>query len=818
MSACNGDDTASGSDSASSTAGSGTDSNSDSNSNSNSNSNSGTTTDSGSGSVSATMGSNTDATTSAGTMTSASATETGTSASATDTATTGQVTITGTDTDACDPNLVCGIECCAPDQLCTDGQCVKDCGNGELPCGDMQVCCGGNELCHLGECVIPGPPCSQEVCATIEHGDCDDGFVCDVDLGLCLPTQADFDCSYVPQIGNITPKPEFTWGKRGVFNCADDSQCQLGEACTNGKCAVTWPHIEPGPDDMPNHYQVSSIPIVTDLDADCVPEIIFNTYAGSAFTTNGVLRAIRGDNGAKVWTISDPAWETDSTANPAAADIDEDGAAEIIVEGEGKYLLAFDSDGTPLWKSDPYTMTANSGSVVVANLDGEGPPEIAFGRAVWDNKGKKLYEGNAGIGSNAQGPISCVADLDGDDRPELIAGRTAYKFTGTVAQNNFAGSIKWTSPAPDGFCGVADLDKDKKPEVVLIANTRIYVLNGDTGAIRAQFSIPGGGRGGPPNIADFDGDGIPEIAAAGSTRYIVVKFDGQNNTLTKHWEAVTQDGSSQVTGSSVFDFDGDGRNEVVYNDEVYIRIYPGVEPDCQLNPKGPKCDGIMDDTEVLLKDKNSSRTRTEYPVIADVDGDFKAEIVFSTNNDTGFKTDAGIEVWGDRSDNWVATRAVWNEHAYHITNVGLLGEIPLIEELSWLVPMDKPYNSYRRNAQGSGDFCAPDLQLLDIGYDPDVCPKTKICVTVANLGCLGVGPGVNVSFYEQMLGLMGTVMTQGQIPPGGSEQVCFESDIEQVNGVTWASVDDDGQMQGALNECKEDNNDTEKIALCFSPD
>ncbi|MBK8259883.1 MAG: hypothetical protein IPK80_00910 [Nannocystis sp.] len=97
------------------------------------------------------------------------------------------------------------------------------------------------------------------------------------------------------------------------------------------------------------------------------------------------------------------------------------------------------------------------------------------------------------------------------------------------------------------------------------------------------------------------------------------------NTLTKQWHAVTQDGSSQVTGSSVFDFDGDGRNEVVYNDEVYLRIYPGVEPDCQLDPPGPGCNGVMTDAEVLLRDRNSSRTRTEYPVIADVDGDFKAK-------------------------------------------------------------------------------------------------------------------------------------------------------------------------------------------------
>ena len=43
--------------------------------------------------------------------------------------------------------------------------------------------------------------------------------------------------------------------------------------------------------------------------------------------------------------------------------------------------------------------------------------------------------------------------------------------------------------------------------------------------------------------------------------------------------------------------------------------------------------------------------------------------MFSTNNDSGFKLDAGIEVWGEIRDNWVSTRPVWNQHSYHITNI-----------------------------------------------------------------------------------------------------------------------------------------------------
>ena len=41
------------------------------------------------------------------------------------------------------------------------------------------------------------------------------------------------------------------------------------------------------------------------------------------------------------------------------------------------------------------------------------------------------------------------------------------------------------------------------------------------------------------------------------------------------WVQPSQDASSNVTGSSVFDFDGDGQAEAVYRDECFIRVYNG---------------------------------------------------------------------------------------------------------------------------------------------------------------------------------------------------------------------------------------------------
>jgi hypothetical protein len=165
--------------------------------------------------------------------------------------------------------------------------------------------------------------------------------------------------------------------------------------------------------------------------------------------------------------------------------------------------------------------------------------------------------------------------------------------------------------------------------------------------------LPGGGRGGPPTIADFDNDGLPEIGVAGAYRYVVLETNG-----TVKWQQPIQDGSSNFTGSSVFDFDGDGTAEVVYGDEVYLRVYRGTTG------------------EVLYQLAKSSGTATEYPVIADVDGDGNAEIVAGANSLFGFGPQNGIYVIGDRNNTWVNTRQIWNQHTYHITNVNDDGTIP----------------------------------------------------------------------------------------------------------------------------------------------
>jgi len=154
---------------------------------------------------------------------------------------------------------------------------------------------------------------------------------------------------------------------------------------------------------------------------------------------------------------------------------------------------------------------------------------------------------------------------------------------------------------------------------------------------------------------------------------------------------------------------------------------------------------------------------------------------------------------------------------HHITNVGLVGEIPKVEPPNWATPAVNPYNSYRRNAQGAKAFCAPDLQVYDLDVEYLKCPDLDMTVWVANLGCLGVGPGVAVSFYEEQQGYLGTAFTKSPLVAGAAEQVALKVPNNAESVHIYAVVDDDGMNNGALNECKEDNNKTDVLLACVNP-
>ena len=300
-------------------------------------------------------------------------------------------------------------------------------------------------------------------------------------------------------------------------------------------------------------------------------------------------------------------------------------------------------------------------------------------------------------------------------------------------------------------------------------------------------------------MADFDGDGEPEIGVAGATNYVVFDPSGETPVL---WTRPTRDASSNATGSAVFDFEGDGSAEVVYGDECYVRAYRG------------------SDGEVLFELPNPSGTQHEYPVTADVDGDGNTEILFVANGvrDTAaFRgcemnpgwdaaSRAGLFVFGDANDRWVRTRAIWNQHTYHVTNVTSAGGVPSPEVNNWA---REDLNNYRQNVQGAGVFNAPDLYVAGISADLRSCPTLGVRVLVANEGNLGVPAGVVVSFYadEERLNLLGTALTSEPLLPGGSTEVTLELMPGEDAPFDFYVVVDENAGVSSVAECDEDDNE-----------
>ncbi|OQZ02353.1 MAG: hypothetical protein B6D35_01240, partial [Candidatus Brocadia sp. UTAMX2] len=551
-------------------------------------------------------------------------------------------------------------------------------------------------------------------------------------------------CQVVPEVGVIDPVLEWSWTSSSVES---------------------------------NSLNVMMPPAIIDLNEDGIPDVIFgstNSTSGSPRGEVGVLRALNGRDGTEIFTVTDPALRINTGSPVAVGDIDLDGKQEIVAcDASGYQLIVFEHDGMFKWRS-PRLEVVFWGAPSIADLDGDGIPEIVIGRQVLNNDGSLRWSGSGGSGDNYPlGPLSLVADINLDGSPDVVAGNTVY---------NADGSIQMSFSLRDGFNAVANFDDDAFPEIVLVTYGRVYLLGHDGTIKWGPVNIPYGGYGGPPTIADFDNDGEVEIGVAGASRYVVIETDGSIK-----WQTITQDYSSACTGSSVFDFDGDGSAEVVYRDEVMLRIYRGT------------------DGATLFETPMSSCTWYEYVLVADVDADGNAEIVAVANNNCGKGPQRGVFVYGSASDSWVSTRKIWNQHTYHITNVNDDGTIPIREENNW-----ETFNNYRQNIlpETSGIYDAPDLIPSYVRVSEEGS-SFNITARIGNAGVVHVGPGVSIAFYDGNPNgggtLLGTTKTTGHIDPGKYEDVSFTVSAAVIQNL-FVSADDDGTLTGSVSECNELNN------------
>jgi len=166
------------------------------------------------------------------------------------------------------------------------------------------------------------------------------------------------------------------------------------------------------------------------------------------------------------------------------------------------------------------------------------------------------------------------------------------------------------------------------------------------------------------NIADVDGDGQLNATYVSGQKLYSLKED-----MTLLWSKGITEGSSGVTGCSVFDFNDDDAAEVLYRSEAQMFIIDGLDGSTR--------------NSILCK----SRTAWEYPIVADVDGDGASEICLSCSGDESLSTSnyynaeyGQIRVYQSDGENWQPSRSVWNQHAYYNVNVNDDLTIPITQQ------------------------------------------------------------------------------------------------------------------------------------------
>ena len=718
----------------------------------------------------------------------------------------------------CGDQPACGRECCADTHECRDNACVVTCDSEDLRCGD--VCCtAGAQACLGGGCVDLGSPCTFTE-------ECPQDSICLASLGRCVPRDAIEVCEFRPPPGELTPERACQW--------------------------------RPPADALPAFDEVVMTPSVANLtddngdgitDTQDIPDIVFISFdyqASGCCTARGVLRVVSGlcnEDGTMntLATIESPF--VGNSSGVALGNLHPEGMAdqrppEIVATFQGGGTIAWTraaDDGsawTELWRNDDYlaSTAVNRGGAqpALVDLDHDGQAEVLIGNVVLDGlTGELVWDGSvtvgptAGIGHNAfLGPASTAADLDLDGTMEVIAGNTVYRgadgghvwtYEFTTSNSSCAGNRTC-----DGYNAIGNFDGDPEAEVVIVRLGEVFVLEHD-GTLKAAVVVPkddcGGNESGPPTVADFDGDGRPEIGTASADFYTVVDLDCIGEPVPAGcaargilWQAPNNDCSSRATGSSVFDFEGDGSAEVVYADETNFRVFDG------------RTGAVLFDD-----DTHRSNTRMEMPIVVDIDNDGKSEIVVPEANN-GMGANSGLDIWEDANNNWVRTRRIWNQHTYHVTNISEDGQVPRNEEPNW---SNGRLNNFRQNVQPGGLFDAPDLQieLIELDDCDGGANSATIAVRVVNRGALGVAPGIPVVAYATPSGgteeLIGVERTTRFLLPGQSETLIFT--YAPAGGFTFndftvrAIVDDDGMGGSEYNECIEDNNEatSEPLDTCL---
>ncbi len=375
-----------------------------------------------------------------------------------------------------------------------------------------------------------------------------------------------------------------------------------------------------------------SSPAVADLDGDGAMEVL-----GGGYT----LFVLNGENGSEQWHASAPGSGGRMWPGVVVADIDNNGDLEVVTTHGGGYLRVLDHNGSIVWQRQPASNELRG--LAVHDLDEDGTLEIVATGAVYGPVNTWVYEHNGNLRggwpqlSNDSGYAygifndnAAVGDLDSDSSglelvvPSDVHYINAYEPNGSqIPANAMYGGKGW------GRVGIWES---------LAIELRGW---GDCTTTRAERYRTNFAHGAAV-IADVNGDGANEVVATGNVydcaaghppgKYNgVYLFNADRSRFNEEgfdWQTLPVDTGAPLSedyaviennqpNPVVADLDGDGRLEIIYSS------YDGRVHAFWLD----KTEHHAWPFDVYIG--GAYRFASE-PAVADLDNDGKAEVIFTS--------------------------------------------------------------------------------------------------------------------------------------------------------------------------------------------
>ncbi len=373
-----------------------------------------------------------------------------------------------------------------------------------------------------------------------------------------------------------------------------------------------------------------SSPAVADLDGDGTKEVI-----GAAYD----VFVVEGATGALVWRAASGHDRAEPTASDVGrtwpgvvvADVDGDGRLDIVTAHGGGWVSVYDRNGyfKPGWPRQP--TTAELRGLAVVDVDRDGTMEILVTAAVGNQTNAWVYEhdgtlrpgwpqlsGGTGYAWGVYNSNAAVGDLDGDAQAEIVVPSdvhyiAAYESNGAQidASSVFGPGKKWSQ------VGIWESTTPELRGWGACDGTR-------TESYRTNFADGAG------VMADVNGDGIPELVVTGNVYDCSVPVD-------------------RYTGVYVLRAD---RSR--FQSGAWDWTHPPVDTGAP-----------------LVEDYNVIESCMPDPVVADLDGDGIAEILFSSY-------DGRVHAfWLDRSEHGTWPYSVYDpgEGAYRFASPPVVADL-----------------------------------------------------------------------------------------------------------------------------------------------